>query len=541
MSFDPESKILRSAYSPMPIPKGLTYSRLMVNALSKHGDSVCQIGAVSGRRQTYREVLQASYRLACSLQRLGLQPGDLVGVRCGLILEFLVTALAVIRAGCTLLSVRGETIREFKYQLEDSKPSLVFAEPEHCPKMLEATKGLGNFKGVVSYGDCEGCTSYDELVAEGEALTLREPALDPREAVMVITYSGGTTGTPKGVMLTHHNFVATQIMWDAWTAALPVANARVVRPVTLDWMPPVHLSGIVTVLGNCLRGCTQVLLSSTETEDIFAAIEKYRITHVPLMPTRLMTLANSPLASKYNLTSWTSAGLGGGVLPTSIIEDFKEKFKLDHLYFGYSMTELTGFMTMPTTNPESIGAPFPMTEIKVVDIDTKESLGPNEDGEICARGPQVMKGYINNKEATDQTIDADGWLHTGDVGHFDDDGNVCVVERVKDLIRCLDVHVAPAELEQLLLSHPAVAEALVVGLPHPQMGEAPRAFVVLAQGVSADDALAQELLLHVSEQVEHAMQLHGGLEFVSDLPKSPTGQYLRRELRSNFLRQHRTA
>ncbi|KAL1426275.1 hypothetical protein MTO96_018329 [Rhipicephalus appendiculatus] len=321
-------------------------------------------------------------------------------------------------------------------------------------------------------------------------------------------------------MLTHHNFVATQIMWDAWTATLPVANARVVRPVTLDWMPPVHLAGIVTVLGNCLRGCTQVLLSSTETEDIFAAIEKYRITHVPLMPTRLMTLANSPLASKYNLTSWTSAGLGGGVLPTSIIEDFKEKFKLDHIYFGYSMTELTGFMTMPTTNPESIGAPFPMTEIKVVDIDTKESVGPNEDGEICARGPQVMKG---------------------DVGHFDEDGNVCVVERVKDLIRCLDVHVVPAELEELLLSHPAVAEALVVGIPHPQMGEVPRAFVVLAQGVSADDALAQELLLHVSEQVEHAMQLHGGLEFVSDLPKSPTGQYLRRELRSNFLRQHRTA
>ncbi|KAL1426276.1 hypothetical protein MTO96_018330 [Rhipicephalus appendiculatus] len=179
MSFDPESKILRSAYSPMPIPKGLTYSRLMVNALSKHGDSVCQIGAVSGRRQTYREVLQASYRLACTLQRLGLQPGDLVGVRCGLILEFLVTALAVIRAGCTLLSVRGETIREFKYQLEDAKPSLVFAEPEHCPKMLEAAKGLENFKGVVSYGDCEGCRSYDELVAEGEALTLREPVLDP--------------------------------------------------------------------------------------------------------------------------------------------------------------------------------------------------------------------------------------------------------------------------------------------------------------------------------------------------------------------------
>lgn len=541
MSFDPESKILRSAYSPMPIPKGLTYSRLMVNALSKHGDSVCQIGAVSGRRQTYREVLQASYRLACTLQRLGLQPGDLVGVRCGLILEFLVTALAVIRAGCTLLSVRGETIREFKYQLEDAKPSLVFAEPEHCPKMLEAAKGLKNFKGVVSYGDCEGCKSYEELVAEGEALTLREPVLDPREAVMVITYSGGTTGTPKGVMLTHHNFVATQIMWDAWTATLPVANARVVRPVTLDWMPPVHLSGIVTVLGNCLRGCTQVLLSSTETEDIFAAIEKYRITHVPLMPTRLMTLANSPLASKYNLTSWTSAGLGGGVLPASIIEDFKEKFKLDHIYFGYSMTELTGFMTMPTTNSESIGAPFPMTEIKIVDIDTKESVGPNEDGEICARGPQVMKGYINNKEATDQTIDTDGWLHTGDVGHFDEDGNVCVVERVKDLIRCLDVHVVPAELEELLLSHPAVAEALVVGIPHQQMGEVPRAFVVLAQGVSADDALAQELLLHVSEQVEHAMQLHGGLEFVSDLPKTPTGQYLRRELRSNFLRQHRTA
>lgn len=526
----------------MPIPKGLTYSRLMVNALSKHGDSVCQIGAVSGRRQTYREVLQASHRLACSLQKMGLQPGDLVGIRCGIILEFLVTALGIIRAGCTVLSIKGQTVREFKYQLEDAKPAVVFAEPEYCPRILEASKGINDFKGVVAFGDCEGCTPYEELSSESQPqATLKDPVLEPKEAVMVITYSGGTTGPPKGVMLTHYNFVATQIMWDAWTSTLAVANAKVARPVTLDWMPPVHLSGIVTVLGNCLRGCTTVLLSSTKPEDIFAAVEKYRITHMPLMPTRLMMLSNSPLAENYNLTSWTSAGLGGGVVPASIIEDFRRKFNLETIYFGYSMTELTGFMTMPTTNPDSIGSPFPMTEIKIVDPQSKEPLGPNEDGEICARGPQVMKGYLNNKEATSKTIDSEGWLHTGDVGHFDEDGNVCVVERIKDLIRCIDIHVVPAELEEVLLSHPSVAEAVVVGVPHKEFGEAPRAFVILAEDSCLpdgdNDCLVEEMLLHVAEQVEYAKQLHGGLEFVKDLPKSPAGQYLRRELRSTYLKK----
>ncbi|KAG0416485.1 hypothetical protein HPB47_006384, partial [Ixodes persulcatus] len=360
------------------------------------------IGAVSGRRQTYREVLQASHRLACSLQKMGLQPGDLVGIRCGIILEFLVTALGIIRAGCTVLSIKGETVREFKYQLEDAKPAVVFAEPEYCPRILEASKGISDFKGVVAFGDCEGCTPYEELSSESQPqATLKDPVLEPKEAVMVITYSGGTTGPPKGVMLTHYNFVATQIMWDAWTSTLAVANAKVARPVTLDWMPPVHLSGIVTVLGNCLRGCTTVLLSSTKPEDIFAAVEKYRITHMPLMPTRLMMLSNSPLAENYNLTSWTSAGLGGG-----------------------------------------------------------------------------------------------------DVGHFDEDGNVCVVERIKDLIRCIDIHVVPAELEEVLLSHPSVAEAVVVGVPHREFGEAPRAFVILAEDSCLpdgdNDSLVEEMLLHVS-------------------------------------------
>ncbi|XP_064466429.1 uncharacterized protein LOC135377727 [Ornithodoros turicata] len=539
MSFDTESKILRSVYPVVPIPRELTYTKLMVNALLKHGDSVCQIGAVSGRKQTYREVLETSYRLACSLQKMGLQTGALVGVRCGIILEYLVTAIAIIRAGCTVLSLKGQTTREFKYQLQDAKPVLVFAEPQYCARILEASQGIENFKGVASFGESPGCSLYADLVA-GTDGRLREVTLDPKEAVMVITYSGGTTGPPKGVMLTHHNFVATQIMWDAWTMMLPVPNSRTAKPITLDWMSPVHLSGIVTVLGNCLRGCTTVLLSSDKPRDILAAVEKYGITHMPLMPTRLMMLHNSDLVGQFNTSTWTSAGVGGGVVPSAVIEAFKRKFQLETVYFGYSMTELTGFLTMPTTNPESIGAPFPMTEIKIINVATKESLGPNEDGEICARGPQVMKGYLNRKEATEQTIDAEGWLHTGDIGHFDDDGNVTVVERIKDLIRCIDVHVVPAELEEVLLSHPSVAEAVVVGVPHLEFGEAPKAFVIPAVTISpeVEDSLTQELLLYVSEQVEYPKQLHGGLEFVSQLPKSSAGQYLRRELKAEQIRKH---
>jgi acyl-CoA synthetase (AMP-forming)/AMP-acid ligase II len=278
-------------------------------------------------------------------------------------------------------------------------------------------------------------------------------------------------------------------------------------------------------------GMLVVCLPRFNPEQVLTCIEKYKVTTLTLVPPALISLTQSPLATKYDLSSVRRVICGAAPLSRQAELTFKKIINTHDIGQGYGMTETTVAVIL---NPlkkmrlGSVGQVLPNTEVQVIDVKTRKVLGPNERGEVCARGPQIMKGYLNNDEATAATIDSDGWIHTGDIGYYDEDGYFYIVDRIKELIKYKGFQVAPAELEALLLTHPDVADVAVVGVADEDAGELPRAYVVLKPGVSL---AVDQIKKFVAEKVSNFKQLRGGVEFVKSIPKSETGKILRRDVR----------
>jgi acyl-CoA synthetase (AMP-forming)/AMP-acid ligase II len=294
-------------------------------------------------------------------------------------------------------------------------------------------------------------------------------------------------------------------------------------------LPFFHIYGMIVVMSLALsKGATVVSMPRFDLEQFLSIVEKYKVTFAPLAPPIVLALAKHPLVDKFNLSSLRLIISGAAPLGADV-----EKACADRLGCfvtqGYGMTEsspVLHFRPMPEGKEKlgSIGQIAPNTEVMVTDVSTREPLGPNQEGEIWARGPQVMKGYLNNPAATASTVDREGWLRTGDIGYVDGDGYFYIVDRLKELIKYKGYQVAPAELEAVLLSHPAVADAAVIGVADEEAGEAPKAFVVLKGEASAD-----ELMTYVAGRVAPYKRLRS-LEFIQQVPKSASGKILRRIL-----------
>ena len=294
-------------------------------------------------------------------------------------------------------------------------------------------------------------------------------------------------------------------------------------------LPLFHIYGLVVVLNMGLySGSTIVTMPRFELESFLETMQKYDITLAHLVPPIVLALAKHPVVDNYRLPKLKTIFCGAAPLDESLTRACMERLGCD-LRQGYGMTE-----TSPVTHsspPEkenvkygSVGVAAPNTECKLIHLDTGKELGPNEEGEVCVRGPQIMKGYLNQPEATATTIDSDGWLHTGDIGYADDDGHFYIVDRAKELIKYKGFQVAPAELEALLLTHPDVSDAAVIPCPDDECGEVPKAYVVLK-----GDATAQSLMDYIAARVAPHKKIRG-VEFIENIPKSPSGKILRRVL-----------
>jgi acyl-CoA synthetase (AMP-forming)/AMP-acid ligase II len=348
-----------------------------------------------------------------------------------------------------------------------------------------------------------------------------EVAIDPRRDLVVLPYSSGTTGLPKGVMLTHYNLVAN-ILQSA--CALDLGPADTVLGV----LPFFHIYGMVVIMNLGLHvGATVVTMPRFELEQCLQLLQKYRVTFANVVPPIVLALAKSPVVEKYDLSALRTLFSGAAPLGAQVAEAARDRLGV-RVVQGYGLTETSPVTHATRSNADQklagIGPPIPNTEAKVVEVATGAELGVNQEGEICIRGPQVMKGYLNRPEATAAMIDPEGWLHTGDIGYADADGCFFVVDRVKELIKYKGMQIAPAELEAVLLSHPAVADAAVIPLPHEQAGQVPKAFVVL-KGEATPDTIMQ----YVADRVAPYKKLHF-LEITDQIPKSPSGKILRRVL-----------
>jgi acyl-CoA synthetase (AMP-forming)/AMP-acid ligase II len=505
--------IFRGSFEDVTVPE-VTLPAFVLEHADARGDRPALIDGPTGRTMSHGEVARAVRSVAAGLATRGFGAGDVLALCAANAPEYAVVFHAVAALGGVVTTINpAYTAEEMSFQLRDAGARLVIAAAPCHERAREA-----GAEDVLVLGE----PSFDALLATEPAGPL--PDAGGPDDVVALPYSSGTTGLPKGVMLTHRNLVAN------------LCQIRDVQPLTendtvIGVLPFFHIYGMTVIMNQALRaGATVVTVPRFELEGFLELVERHRVTKAHLVPPIILALAKDPRVEGRDLSSLSWINSGAAPLSADLADACATRLGCTVVQ-GYGLTE-----TSPVTHavpvervenrPGSIGPPVPGTECKVVDPFSGDELGPGDDGEVCIRGPQVMRGYLGDEQATASTIDDEGWLHTGDIGHADQDGWFFLVDRLKELIKYKGFQVAPAELEAVLLDHPAVADAAVIASPDEEAGEVPKAFVVPGADAQLD---TEQLKAFVAERVASYKQLRR-VEVTDAIPKSPSGKVLRRVL-----------
>ena len=495
-------------------------ARFVLQRATVVGDRPALIDGVSGRQLTYGALADGVNRDASALRRRGFKKGDVFAIFSPNLPEYPIAFHAVASLGGIITTLNSlYTPRELSDQLRDSHARYLLTVPAFMDRAAEAIKGLP-IDEVFVFGEAPGATPFAELMSQAaEPFTLE---IDPAEDVVALPYSSGTTGLAKGVMLTHRNLIANVLQ------AEQRIHLREGERV-LGVMPFYHIYGMTVIMNLALHaGATVVTMPKFELEAFLRVMQDYKVARAYVAPPIVVALAKHPLVDQFDLSSVTLVFSGAAPLDEGLAQACGTRLNCK-VNQGYGMTEASPATHLVSDDIDwkkvgSIGPVVAASECKVVDITTGKELGPETDGEILVRGPQVMKGYLNNPTATAQILDEDGWLHTGDIGHADADGDFYVVDRLKELIKYKGYQVPPAELEAILLTHPAVADAAVIASPDEDAGEVPKAFVVLKA-----PATPEELMQFVAQRVAPHKKIRL-VETIDEIPKSASGKILRRKL-----------
>jgi acyl-CoA synthetase (AMP-forming)/AMP-acid ligase II len=458
-------------------------------------------------------------RFAAGLAASGFRPGDTLLMFAPNSIEWPIVALGAMAAGGVVSGVNPSYgAAELAHQMRDAGARFAFTSLPLLATLREAAAQAACEPVIVLAGN-EGACNVASLIE------CRDPepnlALDP-DMPAALPYSSGTTGVAKGVLLTHRTLVSN--------VCQTIEALRMTQDdVTLAVLPMFHIAGFTcTMLSRLAAGGSLVTMPRFEPEFFLKSIARYRVSHLPLVPPLMLFLAKHPLVDAYDLSSLRQIGCGAAPLGAQLEQNVVERLACK-VGQGYGMTELSGLATVSypdRARAGSSGQLCPGTQARVVDPETLSDLARDVSGELWFRGPQTFKGYLNLPEASAATLDAEGWVHTGDIGYFDAEGYLFVTDRLKELIKVKAFQVAPAELEALLLTHPAVADVAVIGRPDERAGEIPVAYVV---GRGAVDAEA--IKAWVAERVTEYKRL-GDVVTVEAIPKSPSGKILRRIVRT---------
>jgi acyl-CoA synthetase (AMP-forming)/AMP-acid ligase II len=512
--------IYRSPEPDLEIPDRDVSFQVLAEAEGR-GERAALIDGPSGHTLSYAELAAQVRRMASGLAARGFGPGEVLGVFMANAPEYAVAFHGAASAGGAVSTVNPlYTAEELARQMRDARARFLLTAAPFLETALEAAQG-SDVEEVFVLGEGDGGTAFEQLL--GDESGAPELQLDSDEALAALPYSSGTTGLPKGVMLTHRNLVANLCQIQR---GFPIEADDTLIGV----LPFFHIYGMTVIMNQGLMaGATIVTMPRFELEQFLQLIERHRVTRAYVVPPIALALAKHPAVDRYELSSLRAMKCGAAPLGAELVERVSERLGC-FVSQGYGLTE-----TSPVTHvirlrgenrPGTIGQPLPMTECRIVDPESGEDLAAGERGELLIRGPQVMKGYLNNPEATEATIDRDGWLHSGDVATSDEDGFFRIVDRLKELIKYKGFQVPPAELEALVAAHPAVADVAVVGVPDEEAGELPKAFVVPAAEKQIDP---EELIAWVAERVAPQKRIRQ-VEVTDEIPKSPSGKILRRLL-----------
>ncbi|MDP9068218.1 MAG: 4-coumarate--CoA ligase family protein [Actinomycetota bacterium] len=484
------------------------------------GEKAALIDGPSGRTLTYGQLVAGVKMVAAGLHERGFRKGDVFAIYSPNVPEYVVAYLAVASiGGINTTASPLYTADELTFQLNDADAKYLLTIPQLLEVALKAA-AQSNVREVFVLGEAEGATPFASLMQGGGEAPAVE--IDVHNDLVALPYSSGTTGLPKGVMLTHRNLVGN--ICQTLELHRTTESDRL-----MGVLPFFHIYGQQVIMNAGLfRGATIVTMPRFDLEQFLQIMQEHKITRAYLVPPIVLALAKHPLVDKFDLSELQLILSGAAPLGEELQQAVENRLGCRAVQ-GYGLTE-TSPVTHVTADDDatakagSIGHLVPNTEAKLVDVESGEELGPNERGELWVRGPQIMKGYLNNKEATAHTIDADAFLHTGDIGYVDDDGYFFIVDRLKELIKYKGFQVPPAELEALLLGHEAVADAAVIPVPDEEAGEIPKAFVVASGDIDPD-----ALMAWVAERVAAHKKIRQ-VEVVEEIPKSPSGKILRRVL-----------
>jgi acyl-CoA synthetase (AMP-forming)/AMP-acid ligase II len=513
-------RIIRSEYPDVAIVDQPIHE-VVLGAAAAYGDRRALVDGVTGKAISYAELDTMTRRLAAGLAAAGVRKGDVIALHSPNTILYPVAFYAATRAGATVTTVNAlYTAAELHKQLLDSKAKLLVTISPFLPVAEAAIPGT-DVSEVLVLDQAEGYRSVTELMATDAPEPVIE--IDPAEDVAVLPYSSGTTGVAKGVMLTHRN-IGTNVA--QCEGMLDMDDDE--RLIAI--LPFFHIYGMTVLMNLPLRlGATVVVLPKFELQQFLTVLQDHRITRAYVAPPVVLALAKHPAVDGYDLSALRHVVSAAAPLDGELGEACAKRLGIHAVLQAYGMTELSpGTHATRADDPEpppgSVGKLFPSTEMRIVDAEGNDA----ETGEIWIRGPQVMKGYLGRPDDTDATVDADGWLHTGDIGRMDERGYLYVIDRLKELIKYKGYQVPPAELEAVLLTDPRIADAAVIGVVDDEGNEVPKAFVVPAAGarLTADDVME-----YVAQRVAPHKKVRR-VEFIETVPKAASGKILRRELRA---------
>ncbi|KAI9125723.1 hypothetical protein K1719_003141 [Acacia pycnantha] len=526
--------IFRSKLPDIYIPSHLPLHTYCFQNLSQFKHHPCLIDGGTGETFTYADVELTARRVAAGLNNLGIQQGHVIMLLLQNCPQFVFAFLGASYRGATVTTANPfYTPAEVAKQAKASKAKLIITQSSFVDKVkdLQTNNGIK----VMCIDETTDFLGFSDL-AKADDGGIPPVEISPDD-VVALPYSSGTTGLPKGVMLTHKSLVtsvAQQV--DGENPNLYFHNDDVIVCV----LPLFHIYGLNSVLLCGLRvGAAILIVQKFEIGNLLGLIQKHRVSIAPFVPPIVLAIAKSPNLDRYDLSSIRMILSGAAPLGKELEDAVKAKLPQATLGQGYGMTEAGPVLSMSLAFAKeafgvksgACGTVVRNAYMKIVDPISGASLRRNQAGEICIRGHQIMKGYINDIEATKRTIDERGWLHTGDIGYIDDDDELFIVDRLKELIKYKGFQVAPAELEALLISHPSIADAAVVSMKDEDAGEVPVAFVVTSNGSKLSE---DEIKHYISKQVVFYKRIKRVI-FVNSIPKAPSGKILRKDLRATLI------
>ncbi|XP_063847438.1 luciferin 4-monooxygenase-like isoform X1 [Scylla paramamosain] len=534
---------------PLPTIPDENFAVFMLEAMAKvvEGDdgAIAVVDAETGKKRTFSELCELVPRMSAGLAAAGVGLGDRVMYYSLNHTDYPLVYLSVLHRGATIVHISPiyEALHEdmmHALRLSGASWAIVHAELLDQAEAVFSLLPPNTLKKVWVIGGAVDRPAIEDLVAHGPIPPVTQlDGLNPASAVAQMPFSSGTTGPRKGVMISHSNEVSRMIMIkyladvQEWLGTSESTDSTCLLVTSLS-----HIYSHIILFASLMFGGKVVLLPHVSSSAMLRAIQEHQVTMAIFTPHHLKMIVESPVGQEHDLSSLKLVTSAGASLSEYVVKAFKNKVGA-LVYNLYGMTELASFATgcIVTQDWKSlcIGKVMPFFEVKVVDLSSGQLLGAGEIGEICVRSPTTMIGYANNSAATSSMIDAEGWVHTGDYGYYDSQGLIYMTDRIKDLIKSKSsLQVQPSELEDLLLQHPHVAEAVVIGVCQDDFEEMPRAFVVLEPEAPVQPEVLKRF---VNDRVPDFKQLTGGVWVVEEIPKNSTGKPMKRQLKAGQVTQ----